>query len=200
MADTLVSEAYAARAAEYTGLFGSIEAAAEQDRQLLLGWAQGVDGQIIDIGCGPGQWTNYLHGRGVDIVGVDPVRELISEARLRFPGVDYRVGHAGQLDAEDASLGGVLAWYSLIHLEPGRVDAVLIELARCVRPGGSLVIGFFEGAELAPFDHAVTPAYFWPVGLLSHRVERAGFAVADVRTRTEPGMRPQGAIIALRGA
>ena len=159
-----------------------------------------MTGRIIDVGCGPGQWTNYLHEHGVDIDGVDPVPEFINEARQRNPGVDYRIGHADRLGVEDASLGGVLAWCSLIHTDPDQIGVPLTEFARCVRPGGSLAIGFFEGAELASFDHAVTTAYFWPVGLLSSRVERAGFVVTDVQTRTDPGTRPQGAIIAQRGA
>lgn len=200
MSDAQVREAYAARAAEYSSLFGSIEAATEQDRQLLLAWAQGVDGRIIDIGCGPGQWTNYLAESGVDIEGVDPVPEFINDARQRFPSVDYRIGHADQLGVDDGSLGGILVWYSLIHTDPDQIGVLLAEFARCIRPGGGLAIGFFEGAELAPFDHAVTTAYFWPVSLLSSRVERAGFVVTDVRTRTDPGTRSQGTILARRSA
>ena len=195
-----VREAYAARAAEYISLFGSIEAAAEQDREYVLAWARNVNGRIIDVGCGPGQWTNYLHAGGVAVEGVDPVPEFIDHAQQRYPGVDYRTGHADRLDVEDASLGGLLAWYSLIHTDPDQIGAVLTEFARCIRTGGGLAIGFFEGAELAPFGHAVATAYFWPVDLLSQRLERAGFVVADVRTRTDPGTRPQGTITAQRDA
>jgi SAM-dependent methyltransferase len=195
-----VREAYAARAAEYIGVCGSIEDAAEQDRAHVLAWARGVNGRIIDVGCGPGQWTSFLHERGVDIEGVDPVPEFIDHARQRYPGADYRIGHADRLGVEDASLGGVLAWYSLIHTDPDRIGGLLTKLARCLRPGGGLAIGFCEGAEVAPFDHAVTTAYFWPVALLSSRVERAGFVVTDVQTRADPGTRPHGAIIAQRCA
>lgn len=191
-------EAYAARAAEYINLFGSIEATAEQDREHLLSWARGIDGRIVDIGCGPGQWTSYLSDRGVDIEGVDPVPEFIAEAQRRYPGVVYRIGHADRLGVEDASVGGVLAWYSLIHADPDQIDALLTEFARCTRPGGGLAIGFFEGPELVPFDRAVTTAYFWPIDLLSASVERAGFVVTDTRARTDPGMRRHGAIIARR--
>jgi ubiquinone/menaquinone biosynthesis C-methylase UbiE len=194
-----VRDAYAARAAEYISLFGSIEAAAKQDREYVLAWARAVNGRIIDAGCGPGQWTNFLHENGVDIEGVDPVPEFINEARRRYPDVAYRIGHADRLGVEGASLGGVLAWYSLIHTDPDQIGVVLKEFARCIRAGGSLAVGFFEGAELASFDHAVTTAYFWPVGLLSSRVEQAGFVVADVHARSDPGTRPQGAIIAQRG-
>jgi ubiquinone/menaquinone biosynthesis C-methylase UbiE len=195
-----VREAYAARAGEYTSRFGTIEATAELDRQYVLAWARAVDGRIVDVGCGPGQWTNYLHENGVDIEGVDAVPEFIDGARQRYPGVEYRIGRADRLGVDDASLGGILAWFSLIHSDPDRIDAVLSEFARCTRPGGGLAIGFFEGAELAAFDHAVTTAYFWPVALLSARVERAGFVIADVRTRADPETRSQGIIIARRAA
>jgi len=199
MSDARVRDAYAARSAEYIGLFGTIEAAAEQDRECVLAWARTVTGRIIDVGCGPGQWTNFLHQHGVEIEGVDPVPEFIEEARRRYSAVDYRLGDADRLDVKDASIGGILAWYSLIHTAPHQVGTALTEFARCIRPGGGLLIGFFEGAELVPFDHAVTTAWFWPAGELSARVEQAGFVVTDIRRRTDPGMRAQGTIVALRG-
>jgi ubiquinone/menaquinone biosynthesis C-methylase UbiE len=189
-------EAYAACSAEYISLFGTIEAAAAQDRECVLAWARTVTGRIIDVGCGPGHWTNFLHEHGAEVDGVDPVPEFIEAARQRYSAVDYRAGHADRLDVEDASLGGILAWYSLIHTDPDQIGGLLTEFARCIRSGGSLLIGFFEGGELVPFDHAVTTAYFWPVGELSARVEQAGFEVTDVHTRTDQGMRAQGTIIA----
>ena len=193
-----IREAYAARAAEYVSLFGRIDAVAKQDREYLLAWARVIEGRIIDVGCGPGQWTNLLCENGVDVEGVDPVPEFIDVARQRYPDVDFRLGRADRLGVEDASLGGVLAWYSLIHTDPGKIGELLTEFARCVRPGGGLAIGFFEGPELAAFDHAVTTAYFWPVHMLSSHVERAGFVIDDVQTRTDPGTRPHGALVARR--
>ena len=94
MAIARVREAYSARAAEYINRFGSIEAAAEQDREYVLAWARAVNGPILDVGCGPGQWTSYLHESGVDIEGVDPVAEFIKDARQRYPRVDYRISNA----------------------------------------------------------------------------------------------------------
>lgn len=191
-----VRNAYAARSAEYIDLLGSIEDTAEPDREYVLAWAQRVDGRIVDVGCGPGQWTNYLHENGLEVVGVDPVPAFIDHARQRYPGATYRVEDAGQLDADDASLGGVLAWYSLIHTAPDDLDSILHELARSLRSGGSLMIGFFGGPELVAFDHAVTTAYSWPVDVLSARVRQAGLAIADTQTHADPGARSHAAIIA----
>lgn len=198
MSLTRVRNAYAARAVEYIDLFGAIDAAAERDRERILAWARGVRGRIVDVGCGPGQWTNFLREHGTDVEGIDPVPAFIDEAGRRYPDDCYRIGRADDLGVEDAGLGGILAWYSLIHTDPDRLDPLLAEFARAVRPGGGLAIGFFEGPALVPFDHAVTTAYFWPADLLSAHVERAGFTVTDTDMRTDPGTRRLGTILARR--
>jgi SAM-dependent methyltransferase len=193
-----VREAYSRRAAEYVEVVGKIEHAAMQDREYLLAWARGVEGLIIDAGCGPGQWTNYLQHKGIDIEGIDPVATFVDGAKKRYPSARYRVGRAEDLGVHDGSLGGVLAWFSLIHTAPNLIDEPLAEFARCIKPGGSLLIGFFDGAQREAFEHAVTTAYYWSVDALTEHVARAGFVMTDARTRTDPGVRPQGVIVAKR--
>ena len=51
-------------------------------------------GPIIDAGCGPGQLTDYLAGKRVDVEGVDPVPKFIAIARTTYPGVTYWLGPA----------------------------------------------------------------------------------------------------------
>ena len=48
-----VEAAYSLRAADYTALFGSIEAAQPADRKFVAGWAASLDGPVLDAGCGP---------------------------------------------------------------------------------------------------------------------------------------------------
>ena len=198
MSTDRVFGAYTRRATEYIEVLGSIDRAAQQDRDYLLSWADSVDGLILDVGCGPGQWTNYLREAGVTVEGVEPVEAFVDDARVRYPQASYRVGRAEQLDVADESLGGVLAWFSLIHTPPEELEAPLVEFARCVRRGGSVALGFFEGAAGESFDHAVTTAYLWTVDALTVRLERAGFVVSDARTRQDAGVRRQGVIVACR--
>jgi SAM-dependent methyltransferase len=195
-----VSGAYGARSAEYIGLFGDIDAAAGADRDAVLAWARGITGPVIDVGCGPGQWTHYLSMHGLDVEGIDPTPEFVEAAQRRYSGDRFRIGQAEHLDVEDASLGGILSWYSLIHTDPVGIDVALREFARSLRLRGGLALGFFEGPELLPFDHAVTTAYYWPLDLLSARVEEAGFIVTGEQARTDPGVRRQGLILAERRA
>ncbi|MGO2750736.1 MAG: class I SAM-dependent methyltransferase [Pseudoclavibacter sp.] len=200
MSADATSRAYGDRAREYTDLLGSMSATARQDRELIGAWSSTLDGSVLDVGCGPGHWTAWLSERGVDIQGVDPVREFVEIAADRHPECEYRQGTVEALDAESSSLGGVLAWYSLIHLEPSCMPVALAELARCIRPGGGLLLGFFEGGSIAPFEHKVTTAYTWPIAALAALLDDAGFVVREVHARTDAGARPHGAIVARRAS
>lgn len=191
--------AYSRRAAEYTELFGSMSTVHPSDRQLVDTWADTLTGRVLDGGCGPGQWTNHLVRQGVSASGVDLSKELIASARTAYPGVLFEVGNLDGLSAADGSLGGLLSWYSLIHHEPSTIQIPLTEFGRVLRPGGGLLIGFFEGPSIEKFNHAVSDAYRWPIVELSRELHEAGFDVVESHTRTAAHPhRPHGAIVARR--
>lgn len=193
-----VRDAYGRRAEEYADLFGSQEAMHELDRTLVSRWAGEASGRLIDAGCGPGQWTDYLRSRGCDVEGVDLVPRFVELARSRFPGSSFRVAALDDLGVADGSVAGILSWYSIIHTDPEDVPRVLGEFARCLCDGGGLLLGMFEGTQVAPFPHAVTTAYFWPIEEMSQRLVGAGFQVEATTSRVDPGARPQAAIVARR--
>jgi SAM-dependent methyltransferase len=192
--------AYSRRAVEYIERLGTMAAVHPSDRQLVDSWANTVGGPVIDAGCGPGQWTNHLVERGVVASGVDLSPEFIDHARSRYAGVSFEVGDLDDLGAADESVGGVLAWYSLIHHDPRTIHVPLDEFSRVLRPGGGLLLGFFVGSAIEAFDHAVVGAYRWPVLALSEQLDAAGFDVIEAHTRTvsSAGARPHGAIVAQR--
>jgi ubiquinone/menaquinone biosynthesis C-methylase UbiE len=101
-----------------------------------------------------------------------------------------------QLPFPDGSVAGVLAWYSLIHVPPEELDGVLAELRRVIRPAGTLVAGFFDGDAVAPFDHKVTTAFFWPVDEFAARLQQAGFTEIERCLRPGTANRPHAAVAA----
>ena len=191
-----VHEAYSRRAEEYIDAVGRIEHAAQVDRDYLLAWAKSITGRVVDVGCGPGQWTDFFHHAGIDVEGVDPSDAFIERAKRSYPDARYRRGRAEQLDCADASVGGILAWFSLIHHDPADLHGPLAEFTRCLAPGGSVALGFFDGSAREPFDHAITTAYYWSVEALTNLLETAGFTVTDARTKQDPGARRQGVVVA----
>ena len=192
--------AYSRRAQEYAELFGSMTAVHPSDRQLVDTWADAVTGPVIDAGCGPGQWTNYLVQRGTFASGVDLSPNFIAHSRARYPGVSFEVESVDALAAKAGSVGGLLSWYSLIHHEPSTIQVPLTEFARVLRPGGGLLLGFFQGQAIEKFDHAVLDAYKWPATGLARELNTAGFDVIETHTRTGATERPRphGAIVARR--
>ena len=192
MSSSHVWSAYSARAKEYAAALGHMEATSQEDRQLIARWARGVQGRIVDLGCGPGHWTAYLHDLGLEVEGVDPVEGFIEIARAQHPHVTYRQGSSACVPAR--SYGAVLAWYSLIHIPPQDLPGTLASLRDSLTPRGSLLIGFFAGDRTEEFPHAVTPAYYWPPQELASLLERSGFTVLDMERRQVSGARDHGSI------
>ncbi len=157
-------------------------------------------GTVLDAGCGPGHLTARLRSLAVDAIGLDVVPKFIDHARAADPDGRYELGSMRKLPFPDRSVAGILAWYSLIHVPPDELDDVLAELRRVVHSAGVLVAGFFDGDALAPFDHKVTTAYFWPVDEFAARLQRAGFTEVERSRRpgtAQPGRRPHAAIAAI---
>lgn len=192
---TEVTRAYAGRAAEYTDLLGSMDAVHPSDRQFVDIWAEMVSGPALDAGCGPGHWTNYLAGRGLEVRGIDLVPAFIEHARTAYPGTRFDVESIDRIEQPDGSVGGVLSWYSTIHHSPSRIAQPIAEFSRVLRPEGVLALGFFDGATVEEFDHAVTPAYRWSASELQRVLETHGFEVLETHRRTGRGHRPSGAML-----
>ncbi|MFK0239642.1 class I SAM-dependent methyltransferase [Microbacterium sp. NPDC090281] len=195
--DARIRDGYAARAVEYTELLGDIGQMDAVDRARIGRWADGVEGRILDAGCGPGHWTAFLVDRGAEASGIDLVPEFIVGASARFSHVPFRVASLNDADISPASFGGVLAWYSLIHASPDELPSLLAAARRALREGGRLLVGFFDGPDGEPFPHAVTTAHYWTIEGMSALLERAGFSVIDSDARAQDGRRPHASISAV---
>lgn len=99
-------------------------------------------GPVADIGCGPGHVTAHLNGLGVDAFGIDLSPGMVELARSDHPGLRFEVGSMTDLDLPAASVAGLIAWWSLIHIPDDTVPVVLGHFHRVLRPGGPLQVGF----------------------------------------------------------
>ncbi|MFI7490923.1 class I SAM-dependent methyltransferase [Micromonospora echinaurantiaca] len=195
-----VRDAYASVADLYIELFGTSQQVHADDLAFIARHLSIQPGNVLDVGCGPGHVTGYLRSLGVDATGIDVVPEFIAHAQAAHPHGRYQLGSMTSLDVEDSSIAGILAWFSLIHLPPQDLDGALAEFRRVITPAGTLVVGFFDGDEVAAFDHKVVTAYRWPADELSERLARAGFLEVERQHRPSDGThRPYAAIAAASG-
>lgn len=117
------------------------------ERDLLKTFAQKVSGRVCDLGCGPGHVARYLHEHGADVFGIDLSQGMVDLARQHNPALTFEQGDMRALKLEDNSLGAIAALYSIIHIPRGEVVAVLKELRRVLKPGGTLLVGFHRGED-----------------------------------------------------
>ncbi|NHC15727.1 class I SAM-dependent methyltransferase [Motilibacter deserti] len=198
MSSARVAQAYAALAERYIELLGSVESVHPDDLRLLDDHLARLTGPVLDLGCGPGHLSGYLRRAGVDVTGIDLVPEFLAHARQAHPSVRFELGSLTELDRPDASVAGVLAWFSLIHLEPGELDASLAGIRRVLAPESPFVVGFFAGDACEPFPHKVAEAYRWPADEVARRLARAGFMEVERVQRPPDGERRAYAVIAAR--
>lgn len=191
-----VATDYDRRASEYIGALGRVEQMSEFDRELISRWRDQRSGHLLDAGCGPGHWANLLGAVGHAVTGVDLSGAFVRHAQKTYPNTTFLRADFRRLPFPAAHFDGIISWYSLIHTEPRNVPDILLEFHRILRPGGSLLLGFFEGDDGAAFDHAVTRAYFWGVDGMRGMLRQADFLTGESQQRTDPDSRPHAALVA----
>jgi ubiquinone/menaquinone biosynthesis C-methylase UbiE len=160
------------------------------DRHLLNRFAEAITkgGAVADVGCGPGQVARYLHGRGVNVFGVDISPAMIRTASRLSPGIDFRVGDMHALEIPDASLAGIVAFYSIVHFTSDEVPVAMRECHRVLAPGAPILLAFHIGSETVHLDDmwgapVSLDFRFHRVSDVTSALREAGFAVSEVVER-----------------
>ena len=160
---------------------------------------------VLDAGCGAGRMTRVLSRLGVDPSGIDVSPGMVEVARRTSPGLRFEVAELRNLPYPDMHLGGVFAWYSVIHLAPGDLPGVFTEFFRVLAPGGYAMVSFQVGdgprhmARAYGHDVSMDAQLFPPATVVEH-LTTAGFTMVAQMSR-EPGPRettPQAVILAQR--
>ncbi|MFG3700864.1 class I SAM-dependent methyltransferase [Micromonospora sp. NPDC047620] len=151
-------DSYDTMAADYTEWLRTDMDGRPLDRALLAAFAEAVqaggNGPVADVGCGPGRVTILLHRLGLDAFGIDLSPGMVALARETYPRLRFEVGSMLALELPDASLGGLLAYYSVIHVPWERRPEVFAEFHRVLAPGGQLMLAFQVGDERFHLDEA----------------------------------------------
>lgn len=143
-----VRDSYNRIAAHYADTYYDELSRKPFDRDLLARFATRLRGQgpVWDLGTGPGHIARYLHDHGVEASGLDLSDEMVACARRLNPGIPFLQGTMLALPTGDASLAGITAFYSIIHLARAEAPTALSEFWRALRPGGHLLLAFHGGA------------------------------------------------------
>ncbi|TCC57112.1 class I SAM-dependent methyltransferase [Kribbella pittospori] len=144
-------DSYDALASEHADVVASDLDDRPLDRALFAAFAElvraGGNDLVADVGCGPGRVTILLSELGLDAFGIDVSPGMLALARRTHPHLRFEEGSMLAMDLPDAALGGLLAYYSIIHIPWDQRPQLFAEFHRVLAPGGVLMLAFQIGTE-----------------------------------------------------
>jgi SAM-dependent methyltransferase len=118
------------------------------------------EARVVDLGAGPGLDTVLLGERGLRAVGVDFSMGMLRAGQREFAAVRIQ-GDARRVPLATASVDGVWAKASLLHLRREDVTVALAEVRRILRPSGVLFVSLKAGTGAATeTDRYRLPRFF----------------------------------------
>jgi len=137
-----------------------------QEVQLHAELLRGVQGLVVEVGCGRGRLFPRYPASVGRLVGVEPdpvMRPVAAEVAARLPfRAEVTGGEAARLPLEDG-VAGVVVFAEVLCSVPDQ-DAALEEARRVLRPGGELRLYEHVVAEPAAgrLGQRVADATIWP--------------------------------------
>jgi SAM-dependent methyltransferase len=110
---------------------------------------------IVDLGCGPGYYTDAFRDRGAQVIPVDNSTDELELGGA--PPEGYVLGDAGDLPLADGSVDGVFCSNMLEHTPSA--EPIVAEIERILRPGGWAYISWtnwyspWGGHLMAPYHY-----------------------------------------------
>ncbi|MGW7420095.1 class I SAM-dependent DNA methyltransferase [Streptomyces sp. NPDC054813] len=159
---------------------------------------------VADLGSGPGHITAHLNELGVPAFGIDLSPAMVTLAREAYPDLRFHRGSMTSLDLPDATLGGILAFYSIIHIPDDHLPAAFAGFHRVLVPGGHVLLAFQKGEQpglhlTERFGHEIDLQYHWrPAYAVGDMLAKAGLEVAAtlIREPLDGEKRPRAFVLA----
>ena len=185
-------DAFASRldAYKYVGFEDQFRGSRDVIRHRLESYLPFFEGKadVLDVGCGRGEFLDLLASRGIRARGIDLNPEMVEVCRSRRLDVTHADAVGYLTTVEDRSLGGVFAAQVVEHLEPGYLLRFLELAFHKLAPGGRLVLETLNPAcWVAFFESYIRDiTHVWPLHpeTLKYLVLASGFTTATIEYRS----------------
>jgi len=144
-----IEDLYDTIAKEYADAFSDEHKQKPKDQAILRRFSIEIGDKkpIWDFACGPGQTTKYLKDLGIVISGLDLSEKILEQAKTIHPEIHFQKGNILALDFDDNSIGGVVAFYAIVHFTEDQVETAFREVFRVLQPGGLFLCTYHIGED-----------------------------------------------------
>ena len=175
---------------KYVGFENQFRGSQETIRARLESYLPYFDGasDVLDVGCGRGEFLDLLQTRGVAGRGLDLNHEMVEVCRAR--GLDVAESDVVTYleGLPDGALGGLIAVQVVEHLQPAYLLRFLDVAYHKLRPGSPIVLETLNPAcWTAFFDSFIRDlTHVWPLHpeTLRYFVLASGFSAARIEFRS----------------
>lgn len=146
-------------------------------------------GKIIDIGCGAGRDALlFAANANYEYIGIDLSQDMLQQAKKLVPQADFRTMSMYDLDFATNSFDGFWASTSLLHIPKNKIDSVLGEIKRVLKPDSIGFIVLKDGLTEGLIEHGEDIRFFalYTQPEFAHVLERNGFKILNAKTMTHP--------------
>ncbi len=111
-----------------------------------------IEGRSGISAAAPVRLTKYLKNLGIEISGLDLSEKLLEQARTIHPEIRFRKGNILELEFENDSIAGVVAFYAIVHFTEEQVGMAFREVFRVLQPGGVFLFTYHIGERTIHLD------------------------------------------------
>ncbi|PKQ64895.1 hypothetical protein BZG02_03325 [Labilibaculum filiforme] len=105
------------------------------------------DSKLLDLGCGPGLYSENFYGQGFDVTGIDFSQSSIDYAKEQAEGFPYRINYICQnyleIDYHEEFDVITLIYGDLCVLSHTDRNLLLQKVKKALKPGGYLIFDVF---------------------------------------------------------
>jgi SAM-dependent methyltransferase len=138
--------------------------------------------RVLDVGCGTGIVARLARdrvGRTGQVAGVDLNDGMLAVAARIAPDVEWRQGDAASLPFPDGAFDVVVSQFAIMFFTDR--EGALREMVRVTRPGGRILVSFFDSLERNPAFETLGALAEARFGADVASVLRSPFALGDPR-------------------
>jgi O-antigen chain-terminating methyltransferase len=145
---------------------------------------------VIDLGCGRGEFLELLRGEGIAARGVDLSESMLVKAREAGLDVIRRDALQFLTELPEKSAGGIFSSQFAEHLEFRQLQEIVRQSFRVLEPGGVLVLETLNPLSLFAVSRIffLDPTHSQPLHpeFMRYLLETSGFGEVEVIYRSEP--------------